>query len=670
MMKSFVTWHAGLISRIPDWAPRMVLLCFLAGHGWAEDISIEVTADRDKIYLGESVLLQIKVNGTSAELDLDFAAVPNGRIRKLGSQQNSFQSITIVNGRMHREGFSGRVYTCEFTPTGEGACRAGPVRIQFKGKSYSDPGPSIAVIGITQQDFVQVAVEASRTPVLVDEEFDITMRIRLRRLPGRWADTDPLFPNAPPVLSIPYLDPQNTEGLKAPDMEQTLGPLRHADPNRPGFNINGHTVRVNPFNMRSPFPFAFGSPFEEQVAKYTLARQAVIRDGNAYYEYSLTLRYSPEKEGNYTFGPVIFKGTVAVAGDGRNTPQPQEFFAVGPAATVRVVPPPEEGRPDSYIGAIGSNLTVEATLDAQSCNVGDPLKLVLTIAGNVQFGNLTPPRLSLQTNLLQNFTVYDNQVQTVKGEGRRQYIYTLRPTRTGTFELPPLEVTFYDVTTRRYRTVTSLPIPVRANQVLEITGSNLVGARTNAPALDPALTTSLLHSTPTALRLDPEGAEPVPLLGDPHWLIAGASGPVLFGLIVGTVRFRRFHVRHRRESRRRQAAQRVAAQVGALTRHPVPSAESHRILSDAMRGYLADRLDVKASAIAPADASHLMESVGLPSELARRFRDVLEYHFNAGYHAGHESGRIAEECRQVLDLVHAVATQAEKSRGKQDFDTV
>jgi hypothetical protein len=183
--------------------------------------------------------------------------------------------------------------------------------------------------------------------------------VRILRLPGRFSETDPIFPNDPPHLEADFLNSKEIDGLKGPDYQRLLND-RLIQRNQPGFTINSYTVQADLFDF-SALMNPQGAP-----ARFKLDRSLVKENGKEYWEYGLTLPFSPLSEGSYTFGPVLFKGSVPVAVSPQGNATGNSLFAVGPAAIVRVIPPPEQDRPDSYYGAIGSNLVAEAALDAQT----------------------------------------------------------------------------------------------------------------------------------------------------------------------------------------------------------------------------------------------------------------------------------------------------------------
>ena len=52
---------------------------------------------------------------------------------------------------------------------------------------------------------------------LIDEPFDVTLRYRLKRLPGRFAAMDPIFLGNPPALSADFLKDRPIAGLGGPE---------------------------------------------------------------------------------------------------------------------------------------------------------------------------------------------------------------------------------------------------------------------------------------------------------------------------------------------------------------------------------------------------------------------------------------------------------------------
>ncbi|MFA5044212.1 MAG: BatD family protein [Kiritimatiellia bacterium] len=616
----------------------------------ADDVTINVEANRNQLYLGESFILQVNVSGTG-EAEPDLSQIKNSKVRSLGKQNISNFSISFVNGQMTRQGFSGLIVSYEITPLAAGAFQAGPVIVSVNGKSYTAQGPSLSVTDIAKQDLVKLAITSSSETALIDEPFEITLTVLIKRLAGRFADAEPIFPDKPPVLIVPWLNPSGIPGLNGPDIGQLLNKLLIQN-NRPGFAINDYTCQADPFDFSS---FMAGG---RRRASFALDHRQSTQDGKDYAVYSLTLPYSARDEGNYVFGPVEFKGSVPVEADDTGKANGTAIFAAGPACTVRVIPPPELNRPACFSGAVGSNLAVKASLDATTCSVGDPLKFTLELTGRVRFDKMLPPKLALQTNLLAHFTIYDNTVQTVKQDGACRYIYTLRPKHAGAFQVPPVEVAYYDVKSRAYKTIATQMIPLAVKKGSEVTVSQIQG---NTNRLQAAAGTEDDRTQPIApARADAAGADSIPLLGASVWLAVAGTGPALF-LIGLMVQFYRAHNAMRRAALRRQRAmpralrrldRAIKLSASDLSRRGSSSAADE--LCAAMRHYIAERMDVPAAGLTPKDACHLLATAGAPDDPSKELCRLFEHYFNAGFSNRTELKDLAADCRKLKKSIREI----------------
>ncbi len=625
----------------------------------ADEPALKVTVNRTQVYLGESFIVETTVSGSSQAAEPDLSRIRNCRIKPLGSRNISNYSITIVNGRLVKEGFTGRMASFEVTPTAAGALRVGPVSVTLEGRTLTEPGPVVTVTDIEKQDLVLISVDSSRETVLVDEPFEVTLRVLIRRLPGRFENTEPLFTDNPPDLSAPYLSGEGLDGLVPPDLQRILQDRLVTERDQPGLAVNNLTYTASPFDFDSLFQGLSG---RSRKARFGFPRRLVIQNGVAYVEYSLALAFTPKDEGNYVFGPVVFKGSVPVEVNNEGQARGCPVFAVGPARTVRVVPPPEEGRPASFSGAIGTNLAAAAALDACVGNVGDPLQLTLSLSGDVLFDRMLPPKLSLQTNILQGFSVYDNTVQTVKGTNRRDYVYTLRPTRAGALELPPIEVSYYDTRTRSYQTVRTRPIPLNIRRGAEVTAGQIQGLAPRPQ--DKKKEMNLAAAPPASIRTDADGSVPAPLLAEPWMLAVGAAGPSLYLAVFlgGLVRQRsgQWKIAVRRRGALAAARRRLAAARRRARNEP---GRAGREIRAAIGHYLADRLGVPLAGITPEDARRRLAEAGVAAPAAEHLAAIFERYFNAGFSHQADMPPPDDDIRQISRILETIdrETQGRKA---------
>jgi hypothetical protein len=601
-------------ARPVSWRYAVLAACVsIALPAGAADPSIQVSVNRNEVFLGESVLLEIRLGGESDPAAPDLSGIRNATVQPLGSRGEQRTFTTWVNGQLKVERFKGRVFQYELMPAAAGEFRAGPIVATVDNRTLRDVGPTIRVHGVEEQDLVKVTIEASRTAVLVDESFTIALVVSLRTLPGQWSTYDPLDPRAPPKLDIPYLDNQSVPGLNGPDPRSVLqGRLVRG--NSPGFAINNYTMERDLFSM--PF-FGGGDPFRE-AAKFHLDRKPATRDGKPCMEYRLSLTYRPRKEASHTFGPVIFKGDVFASVTREGRPLSRTIYAIGPAVVVRVIPPPEEGRPPSFVGVVGSNLAVRASLDAQTCSVGDPLTLTLALTGQANLENAFPPDLSILPELTRPFRVYMDTAKTETRDGARLFTYMVRPSVAGTIELPAIPVSYYDVASRSYCTVRSDPIPVRVNEspVLAST-SILIEGRTN----EPALVTS--RSLPVAPPDTTAAGWTAAASWFPAWtpmIVAGSLALFLAALAVRPIgRAARLLGQ---QACRAAALRRALSELRAAASHAPGSADR---AAAALQSFCRDRFGLaEAGTLTPSELADALTAAGVTPGLAGQFRSHLE----------------------------------------------
>ncbi len=603
----------------------MLLLTVLAAslHAQPATLTLESEVNRQRIYLGESVVFSVRVKGIDDQnMRPDLSKIENCEIKFLGTHSESRFTAVIRNGMLRQEGYSGRLFVYEITPRREGAVHIGPVFLQTAdGRRISHQGVVINVRGIEDQDQVLLNIIASREEVLVDEPFRIDLEVLIKTLPPPFSGTQPVLLRDPPRLDVPYLEVPPPEGLEAEDLFRKLGPLQ-AEHDQPGFHLNRYTSRPRFFSFPSMI-----DPMErrgERPVRFAFPAERINTNGTAYIRYSFSMEYRPAKEGLYTFGPALFKGPVIVAIDNRRQPITSDVFAIGPAVTVRVVPPPEEGRPASYYGAIGRNLDVRANLDSRHCRVGDPLTLSLELRGDVRFENVTRPQLTRQDNLSRKFRVYDETARTQRTDDGINYEYIVRPLLPGTYEMPPVEIAFFDIDTRSYRIAASAPVPLRADPAPELDASMIIGME----ALRPAMRHDEYQLRVAPLLLGTSLPHATPLPGTGWWLLF-LAGP----LILLAARLQP-HAGALRRAWRIRLRSSIALRKAMHELQKNPTAENPpAICWQIVRQYLAERLDRETSHITPSDIPQLLPDKVEPA-LRDEFSSFSQELFDAVYLGG------------------------------------
>ncbi|MFN2164823.1 MAG: N-acyl-D-amino-acid deacylase family protein, partial [Anaerolineae bacterium] len=146
---------------------RGVLTVEEAIRGWTSETA-ELFGIRDRGVLRPGAFADVNV------IDLDRLSLglpeyrndfPEGAGRYV--QTATGYDCTIVNGRVQRTGFTGRIFTYDVRPSAAGEFRAGPVTLALPDRTLSAPGPVLKVLELEAQDEVRIRIASSRESVLV-----------------------------------------------------------------------------------------------------------------------------------------------------------------------------------------------------------------------------------------------------------------------------------------------------------------------------------------------------------------------------------------------------------------------------------------------------------------------------------------------------------------------
>ena len=127
--------------------------------------------------------------------------------------------------------------------------------------------------------------------------------------------------------------------------------------------------------------------------------------------------------------------------------------------------PLPQGAPDSFDGAVGQ-FGMAAFTDRTDGASGDPIQLTVEIRGTGNIATLAPPQIGAPPT----FDRFDPQEerridrQGALLSGTKTFAFTLVPRGGGSFEIPPVEWTYFDPDTGAYETMRSSSFP------LEISG--------------------------------------------------------------------------------------------------------------------------------------------------------------------------------------------------------
>jgi len=129
---------------------------------------------------------------------------------------------------------------------------------------------------------------------------------------------------------------------------------------------------------------------------------------------------------------------------------------------IRVLPLTEEGRPRDFSGAVGK-YRLEAAVDQRRVEVGEPVTYTLKLTGEGNLNTVELPKLPE----IDHFKSYDSSESlnmrtdrlVVEGEKIKQTV--LIPKKEGDYRIPPLEFSYFDTGSHRYRRIKTQEIVLK-----------------------------------------------------------------------------------------------------------------------------------------------------------------------------------------------------------------
>lgn len=170
--------------------------------------------------------------------------------------------------------------------------------------------------------------------------------------------------------------------------------------------------------------------------------------GRVYLTQTFTRAYFPITPGSYTLPPARLQ--YEIRRGFLYTPEREEL--VTDSLRVVVLPLPEEGRPDSFTGAVG-RYRIRASIEPAEVPVGEAAALVVEIEGEGNIRALPPPSLPEMDGVVIHPPAEDATVREDGGRlvGTKRFTWILVPERPGRIELPDLSYAHFDPEARAYR---------------------------------------------------------------------------------------------------------------------------------------------------------------------------------------------------------------------------
>lgn len=144
-----------------------------------------------------------------------------------------------------------------------------------------------------------------------------------------------------------------------------------------------------------------------------------------------------------------------------------DYLAKSNTARIEVLPLPENGKPDSFRGAVG-NFDFNVFLDKSETVTNEPISIKMKINGRGNIKLLEMPSIELPTG----FEKYDpkindqiNRSGTISGMKEAEYLFV--PRIAGVRQIKPIEFSYFDPAKKSYITLKAQPLTINIKQGTE-----------------------------------------------------------------------------------------------------------------------------------------------------------------------------------------------------------
>ncbi|MGC9315490.1 MAG: BatD family protein, partial [bacterium] len=135
------------------------------------------------------------------------------------------------------------------------------------------------------------------------------------------------------------------------------------------------------------------------------------------------------------------------------------------------VKPLPSGAPASFNGLVG-DFSMVSELKADTLATNQAFSYIVSISGTGNIQNLNAPKLNFPSSFEEYGVQEGSSINTDRDivSGTKRYEYVLVPRSPGEFELPKVDLTYFDLNTGKYVTKSAGPIPIRIAKGKDIAG--------------------------------------------------------------------------------------------------------------------------------------------------------------------------------------------------------
>lgn len=292
-----------------------------------------------------------------------------------------------------------------------------------------------------------------------------------------------------------------------------------------------------------------------------------------------------------------------------------------PRLTINVKPLPP-GKPKNFSGLTGT-FNMDVSLDKTETETDDPITMKIKISGKGNLQLIDAPKPELPGD----FEVFDPKVKERISNssnvisGYKQYDYLLIPRRPGTFKIPPLDFSYFDTQKKEYVVLKSQEYQVK------VTGeaSSYSGTVTQNISKEEV---ELLGKDIRYIKTDTDLKKTDSFFIKSVPFVAMYAAPFILFLLLLRYKKREDELAGNTDLLKRKRAGKEAAKrlskAKKLLSDESSSREFYKSISEALWGYLSDRLNIPVAELSKDKAALKLEKSGILETDSKEIFEVLD----------------------------------------------
>lgn len=310
---------------------------------------------------------------------------------------------------------------------------------------------------------------------------------------------------------------------------------------------------------------------------------------------------------------------------------------------------PENGKPDSFAGAVG-NYSFKSDIDKTQLRTNEAVTITLTVSGtgNVELLQMPTPVFP------PDFEVYDPKITTNVNDnanglsGTKKAEYLVIPRRAGTFTIPAIDFSFFNPSSESYQSFSSEPyqIEVEKGQGGEEGGGIYASNQEDIKYLG----SDIRHIMTGDARLKPTHST---FFGSAAYFVALAVLLLLFIILLLVLKKREQLSKDTAANRNRKADKVARGRLKNAYQHlKAKDQEKFYVeMSQALWGYIADKMGIERSKLSMDTVSETMRDKNVPDELTQQFVDTLNSCEFARFAPGSAEEKMDDLYQRGIDVI-------------------